>query len=91
MDPPTARHMDHPRPRPPPNDALRPDSTPIDVRRSTVALAVLLVLLVIALIGLATSGGGSGTTGRADPRERTNAPLSSQLTQLDRAIDGSRR
>jgi hypothetical protein len=61
------------------------------MRRSTVALAVLLVLLVIALIGLATSGGGSGTTGRGPTRASANAPLSSQLTQLDRAIDNSRR
>ena len=62
-----------------------------DVRRSTVALVVLLALLAIALIGLATSGGGSGTSGSGPTRANPNAPLSSQLTQLDRAIDESRR
>ena len=92
MDHPTARHMDHPTaPTTPRFTRYGRGSTPIDVRRSTVALAVLLVLLVIALIGLATSGGGSGTTGRGPTRASANAPLSSQLTQLDRAIDSSRR
>jgi eukaryotic-like serine/threonine-protein kinase len=65
--------------------------TRIDVRRSTVTLVVLLALLAIALIGLATSGGGSGTTGSGPTRANPNAPLSSQLTQLGRAIDESRR
>jgi serine/threonine protein kinase len=70
----------------------------IDVRRgSTAALVVLLVLLVIALVGLATSGGGSGApkggpaANGGPARANPNAPLSSQLTQLDRAIDKSRR
>jgi len=70
----------------------------IDVRRaSTAALGALLVLLVIALIGMATSGGGSGAA-KSGPapnggpaRANPNASLSSQLTQLDRAIDKSRR
>jgi eukaryotic-like serine/threonine-protein kinase len=59
----------------------------IDIRGSTVVLAVLLVLLAIALIGLASSGGSTGGPSQANP----SAPLSSQLTQLDRAIDQSRR
>jgi hypothetical protein len=92
MDHPTARRMDHPTaPTTPRFTRYGRGSTPIDVRRSTVALAVLLALLVIALIGLATSGGGSGTTGQGPTRANANAPLSSQLTQLDRAIDNSRR
>ena len=63
----------------------------IDVRGSTVALVVLLALLVIAVIGLASSGGGSGASRGGPARPNPNAPLSSQLTQLDRAIDQSRR
>jgi len=62
-----------------------------DVRASTVALVVLLALLAIALIGLAASGGGSRTFRSGPARANPNAPLSSQLTQLDRAIDQSRR
>jgi serine/threonine protein kinase len=63
----------------------------IDVRGSTVALIVLLALLVIALIGLATSGGGSGASAGGPARANPNAPLSTQLDQLDGAIDKSRR
>jgi len=62
-----------------------------DLHRSTVALVVLIALLVIALIGLATSGGGSGAPSGGPMRANPKAPLSSQLTQLDRAIDQSRR
>jgi serine/threonine protein kinase len=60
-------------------------------RVSTVALVVLLALLAIALIGLAASGGGSRTSRSGPARPNPNAPLSSQLTQLDTAIDQSRR
>ncbi len=65
--------------------------TPIDVRRSTAALVVLVALLLIALIGLVTSNTGSGASGSGPARANANAPLSTQLTQLDRAIDQSRR
>ena len=68
-----------------------PRVSQIGVRESTVALVVLVALLVIALIGLATSGGGSGASLGVATRADPNAPLSSQLSQLDGAIDKSRR
>jgi eukaryotic-like serine/threonine-protein kinase len=68
-----------------------PEISRIGAREATVALIVLLALLLIALIGLATSGGGSGASASGPTRANANAPLSSQLSQLDGAIDKSRR
>jgi serine/threonine protein kinase len=60
--------------------------------RSWVAtIAVIAVLLIVLSVLTAPGGGGSRAQPSAPARANPNAPLSSQLSQLDRAIDQSHR
>jgi hypothetical protein len=60
--------------------------------RSRVAtLAVIVVLLIVLIVPTAPGGGGSRAQTSAPAKANPNAPLSSQLSQLDRAIDRSHR
>lgn len=55
-----------------------------------IAVVGVLLLAFILVLTLA-SGGGSAPSGSGPTRARPNVPLSTQLNQLDRAIDQSRR
>jgi serine/threonine protein kinase len=65
----------------------------IPLKPST-AVTIAVVVLLIVIVGIAAPGGGSGGSGtrRNGPaRANGSAPLSTQLNQLDGAIDRSRR
>jgi serine/threonine protein kinase len=62
----------------------------VHVSRPTIVLIAVLAVL-LALILVITSGDGSAPSGGGHVQARPNAPLSTQLNQLDRAIDHSRR
>jgi hypothetical protein len=55
-----------------------------------VTVAVIAIVLVV-LIALTAPGGSSPTQAGAPARTNPNAPLASQLSQLDRAINQSHR
>jgi serine/threonine protein kinase len=59
-------------------------------RSSVVTIAVIAILLVV-LIAMTAPGGSSPTRAGAPARTNPNAPLASQLSQLDRAINQSDR
>ncbi|MGN6867904.1 MAG: serine/threonine-protein kinase [Solirubrobacteraceae bacterium] len=62
----------------------------VQLSKPTIALIAVLAVL-LALILVLTSGGGSAPSGGGPVRALPNAPLSTQLNQLDHAIDHSRR
>jgi serine/threonine protein kinase len=60
-------------------------------RSSLMTMAVIVVLVIVLIALTAPGGGGSPTEASAPARANPNAPLSSELSQLDRAIDQSHR
>jgi serine/threonine protein kinase len=60
-------------------------------RSSVATIAVIAVLLIVLIVLTAPGGGGSRAQLSVPARASPNAPLSSQLGQLDRAIDQSHR
>lgn len=62
----------------------------VHVSKPTIVLIAVLAVL-LALILVLTSGSGSAAPGGGPIRARANAPLATQLNQLDHAIDRSRR
>ncbi len=63
----------------------------VHVSKPTIVLTAVLAVLLLALILVITSSGSSAPSGSAAVSVRPNAPLSTQLNQLDRAIDQSHR
>jgi serine/threonine protein kinase len=63
----------------------------VHLSKPTIMLIGVLAVLVLALILVITSGGGPAPSGSRPPQARRNARLSTQLKQLDGAIDHSRR
>jgi serine/threonine protein kinase len=61
----------------------------VHVSKPSIVWIVVFAVLLLALILVLTSGGGPAPSGTGSPR--SDAPLSTQLNQLDGAIDQSRR